>query len=491
MLAVVCALTPLVYLVVRAAEVLPEGADTLVRQRLWEWTGASILLVFAVALTCLTLGVAIAWLLTLTDLPGRRWLVVANAVPLAVPSYVAAFGWLDSAPWLQGFWPTWAILSAACIPYVVLPTMAALRSADHSLVDVARSLGRRPWGAFTSGLLPQVAPAALAGALLAGLYALSDFGTPGLMRHEVLTFAIYRQYGSLIGRERAALLALVLVGIALVLVSLERLARGDSRRWSVSRQALRPPTPVQLGWLRGPAWALALLPVLIAAVIPCAALLRRLSIGTRRPLDPAELWSALASTAMVSVLGAVAALILAGFVGILAARFPRRSTALIETLSFAGHALPGITVGLAMVYLSLRVFPSLYQTLPVLVFAYAVLFLPKAVGAVRTAVGAVPPAIGDVAASLGRGRLRAQLVTARLAAPGISAGFLLVVITAMKELPATLILRPSGLDTLATEIWSRTSSSAQGAAAPYALALVLVASVPAVVLSRASTWEKK
>src|SRR5690606_30014299 len=133
-----------------------------------------------------------------------------------------------------------------------------------------------------------------------------------------------------------------------------------------------------------------------------AALLRRLSIGTRRPLDPAELWSALVSTATVSVLGAVVALTLAGFVGVLAARFPSRGTSVIETLSFAGHALPGITVGLSLVYLSLRVWPSFYQTLPVLVFAYAVLFLPKAVGAVRTSVGAVPPALGEVAASLGR-----------------------------------------------------------------------------------------
>src|SRR5690606_23654108 len=196
-------------------------------------------------------------------------------------------------------------------------------------------------------------------------------------------------YGSLVGRERAALLALVLVAVALVLVGLERLVRGDSRRWSVSRQALRPPTLVRLGWLKGPAWTLALLPVLVAALVPCAALLRRLSIGTRRPLDPAELWSALVSTATVSVLGAVVALTLAGFVGVLAARFPSRGTSVIETLSFAGHALPGITVGLALVYLSLRVWPSFYQTLPVLVFAYAVLFLPKAVGAVRTSVGAV------------------------------------------------------------------------------------------------------
>lgn len=486
------ALTPLAYLVVRAASLLAEGAaDTLLRERLWEWTSASVVLVLAVALTCLVAGVAIAWLLAVSDLPGRRWLLAANAIPLAVPSYVAAFGWLDSFPELRGFWPSWAILTAACVPYVVLPTVAVLRTADYSLVDVARSLGRTRWGAFRSGLLPQLAPAALAGALLAGLYALSDFGTPGLMRHEVLTFAVYRQYGSLVGRERAALLALVLVVLALALVGLERLVRGDSARWSVSRGATRPPVPARLGAWTGPGLVLVLLPALVAAVVPCLALLRRLSLGTRRPLDPAELGSAVWSTLQVSVLGGLVALVLASAVGVLAARHRGPLVSALEASSFAGHALPGITVGLSLVYLTLRVGPSLYQTLVVLVLAYAVLFLPKAVGAVRTAVGAVPPSIAEVAMSLGRSRVRANLVTARLAAPGISAGFLLVVITAMKELPATLMLRPSGFDTLATEIWGRTSTSAQGAAAPYALALILLASVPAVILSRSSTWERR
>ncbi|WP_204163916.1 ABC transporter permease [Nocardioides solisilvae] len=450
-----------------------------------------MVLVLAVALTCLVAGTTIAWLLAASDLPGRRWLLVASAIPLAVPSYVGAFGWLDTFPGLRGFWPTWGILSAACVPYVVLPTVAALRAADHSLVDVARSLGRTRWGAFRSGLLPQLAPAALAGALLAGLYALSDFGTPGLMRHEVLTFAVYRQYGSMVGRERAALLALVLVMLALALVGLERLVRGDAARWSVSRGATRPAPPARLGAWTVPALGLALLPVLVAAVVPCLALLRRLSLGTRRPLDLAELGTAVGSTLLVSTLGGLLALALAGAVGVLSARHRGRLVSALETASFAGHALPGIVVGLSLVYLTLRVFPALYQTLAVLVLAYAVLFLPKAVGAVRSSVGAVPPSVAEVATSLGRGRVRAQLVTARLAAPGISAGFLLVVITAMKELPATLMLRPSGFDTLATEIWGRTSTSAQGAAAPYALALVLLASVPAVVLSRSTTWERR
>lgn len=458
----------------------------MLRRQLGPWTLQSVLLAAAVAATCLLLGLAIAWLLVCTDLPGARWWLVASAMPLAVPSYVASFGWLQTIATLQGFWPTWGVLSAACVPYVVLPAAAALRLADHSLVEVARLSRASPLAAWRAGMAPQVLPAAAAGALLAGLYALADFGTPALMRHQVLTFAIQRQYGSFVGRERAALLALALVVLALVLVLLERLARGSARRWSVSSGATRPVRRTRLGPAAAPALALVIAPILVGVVVPVVALFRRLALGTRRPLDPAELGAAITSTLTVALLGGLLALVLGAFVGVLAARHRGRGVALLETMSFAGHALPGIVVGLSLVYVSLRVVPALYQSVAVLVFAYAVLFLPKAVGAVRTSVESVAPVLPQVASSLGRGRVRAGLLTVRLASPGITAGFLLVVITAMKELPATLILRPSGLDTLATEMWSRTAGSAQGAAAPYALALVLLASVPAFLLARTS-----
>lgn len=489
--AAVCALSPLVYLLVRSAQLGAGGAvDTLLRERLWSWTLASTVLVLAVTTTCLVAGTVIAWLLTATRLPGARWWLVVSALPLAVPSYVAAFSWLSTVPTLQGFWPTWAVLSAACLPYVVLPTAAALRGADLTLVEVARAAGCGPLGAWRRGLVPQVLPAAAAGALLAGLYALADFGTPALMRHEVLPFAIQRQYGSFLGRERAALLALVLVAMAALMVLLERRARGNAQRWSTGSGSPRPLRAVHLGAWAVPATVLVALPVVVGAAWPVIGLFRRLALGTRRTLDWGELTDAVVATAGVSLAGGAVALVLAGLVGSLAARHGGRVVGALESASFAGHALPGIVVGLSLVYLSLQVVPGLYQSVVVLAFAYVVLFLPKAVGAVRTSVAAVPPVLAQVAGTLGRSRRRAGLVTVRLALPGVTAGFLLVVVTAMKELPATLLLRPSGLDTLATEMWSRTSSAAQGAAAPYALALVLLASVPAFLLTRTSTWDR-
>jgi iron(III) transport system permease protein len=210
-------------------------------------------------------------------------------------------------------------------------------------------------------------------------------------------------------------------------------------------------------------------------------------IGRQRELDLAEVVTATGATVWLSSLGAVVTVALALPVGIWLARYPGRRTAVVEQLSYAGHALPGIVVGLGLVFFSLAVAPGMYQTTALVVLAYAVLFGPKAIGATRTAVASAPPVLDDVARSLGRSSWGAiRSVTLPLAAPGVLAGGMLVLLTAMKELPATLILRPTGVDTLATELWSRTTVAAYSAAAPFAVALVLVAALPAFLLARAT-----
>jgi iron(III) transport system permease protein len=190
------------------------------------------------------------------------------------------------------------------------------------------------------------------------------------------------------------------------------------------------------------------------------------------------------STVQVSALGALVTTALALPVGMLAARYRGWGVRAVELAAFAGHALPGVVVGLALVFLGVRLLPGLYQQTPLLVLAYAVLFLPLAVGAVRTAVAAAPPVLEEVSRSLGRGRLATfRSVTLPLAAPGVAAGAALVFLTCAKELPATLLLRPTGVDTLATELWTRTGVADYAAAAPFAALLVLVAAVPTVLLT--------
>jgi len=478
---------PLVYLLVRVL-----GADgasvvaALARPRTLQLAVHTVGLTVAVAAACLVLGVGTAWLLGQTRLPGRRAWVVVSTLPLAVPSYVAAFGWVALMP-LRGFWGAFVVLTVCNVPLVTLPTLAALRLANPAYEDVARTLGRPRARAFLESTWPQVRPAALAGVLLVALYVLSDFGAVAIMRFDVFTWAIHSAYTSQFDRTLAAALSTVLAAMGIALVWAERRLRGAQARHGSTVAARVVRTPVRLGGWTWPAGvALALTP-LAALGVPVAALLRyltaRASTGTRVPAS--EVAADAVSTVALASGGALVALALALPIGLLAARFRSRLSASLESASYVGLALPGIVVGLSLVFFSLAVVPALYQSVWMLAFAYGVLFLPKAVGAVRASIEQVEPGLEDVARSLGSTRARVWArVTARIAWPGIGAGVLLVALTAMKELPATLLLRPTGADTLATSLWRLTESAAYGAAAPYALVLVAVAVGPALLLTR-------
>ena len=283
------------------------------------------------------------------------------------------------------------------------------------------------------------------------------------------------------------MLASILVLLALVLVFAERKLRGKSLQFRTASGTQRIATLTRLpARLQAVALAFTTSIVVIAIGVPVVSLLLRLSEGSRRPLDVGELLTATFNSAGAAAMGAVIAVALALPIGLLTARFRSAWSTGTESAAFAGHALPGVVIGLSLVFLTINAVPVLYQTLFTLAFAYAVLFLPKSIGATRTSIAAVPPVLEQTARTLGRGPIRAWLQTTfRLAWPGVAAGGLLVLLTAMKELPATLMLRPTGFDTLATELWSRTEVAAYGAAAPYALALIALAAIPAFALSMA------
>lgn len=483
-------LIPLFYLIVRVSEAgWHRIVDVLFRQRTLETIATSVSLLVVVVVACLLVGIPTAWLVSRTKIPLRAVWLVLVALPLAVPSYVAAYAWLSQFPAMSGFWAAAFILTMVSSPYVVLPVAASFRTMDPALEEVARSLGRGPLRAFATTTLPQAWPAAAGGSLLVALYVLSDFGAVALLRVDAFTRVIYASYRASFDRVSAAVLALVLVALAGLLVLAERRIRGRTRRWRVATGTQRSAVPIQLtGVARAGAlvWLTAL--TVLALGVPLVSLVLRMLQGSRLPLDFVELINATFTTFGVALAGAILAVLLALPVGILAARYRTRSVRAIETMSYTGHALPAVVVGLSLVFLTLSVLPVAYQTLWILAFAYAVLFLPKAIGATRSATASVSPVMEQTARTLGRGPLRAwSETTLRLTLPGIAAGGLLVLLTAMKELPATLMLRPTGLDTLATELWSRTEVAAYGAAAPYAIALVVIAAVPAWLLGRTIT----
>lgn len=489
--AIALAVVPLAYLVVRAAEGGwgPIGA-TLWRSRTLELAIRSLLLAAVVSAACLVIGTSLAWLVTRTDLPMRRTVRVVVGLPLALPSYVAAWSWIGAFPSLSGGLGAAIVLTSISYPFVYLPVMGALRRCDPSLEDAARMLGRGPLDVFLRVTLPQVRPAAVGGGLLVALYVLSDFGAVATMRHEVLTHVIYRSYRASFDRTPAAVLGCLLAAIALVVVAVESRSRRRNGGVAAARVPRAQPT-THLGAWRWPALAWPLTLVGASLGVPLWGMSRWFTRGASRA-DPAELLEAAGNTLGVAVAAALAVTLLAFPVAVLSVRHRGRVSRVATSAAYAGHALPGVVVGLALVFFGVRFAKPLYQELPMLVIAYVVLFLSLALGALQASISQIPPTLDDAARTLGRSSMGVwRSVVLRLSAPGIASAATLVLLTVMKELPATLFLRPTGFDTMATKLWGHVSALSYAAAAPYAVAIVVLAAIPTTLLSLHGSSERR
>lgn len=476
---------PLLYLADRATE---RGwsfvLDELTAVRTVALVGRSMTLVAVVTALCVVLGVALAVLCTRATFPGRRALAVVLTLPLAIPSYLLAFLWISVTPSLAGFWGSVMVLVLVSYPFVMLTTIAALSRADPAQEEVARSLGLSGPAVILRVTLRHARASIAAGALLVALYVLSDFGAVAAMRYEVFTWVIYGAYRSGFNPSRAAVLSLVLLVFAVALVAAEGWARGRAAAYRVGAGSPRPAPQYSLGNWTPAALALPAVVVVAALVVPALELANWLrDVGNR--WDGPEWLSAVASTAWLSVAAAVACTVAALPVGVLVSRYRSRSVRLLEGAGYVAHGLPGIVIAIAMIFVGVLVLYPLYQTAALLILSYVVLLVPLAIGSVRSAIEATPAVLEEVARSLGRRPLTSfAVITGRSAAPGIAAGAALVLVTCMKELPVTLLLRPTGTDTLATRLWGYSSISDYASAAPYAAGLVLFAAIPAALLGR-------
>ncbi len=462
-----------------------EARDFLVRPRIGElaWN-TSRLLVAGVAVSA-ALGVGSAWLVERTDVPGRGWWHGLMCAPLAVPAFVNGYGWVSMTHAVQSFGGAVLVVSLSYFPFVYLPTVAALRRLDPGLEEVSASLGRRPLSTFARVVLPAISPAVLGGSLLVGLHLLAEYGALQLLNYPTLTTAILQQYGTSFNGPAASLLALVLVTFCLALLLLELVLRGHGQRSRVGSGAARALEPHRLGRWRLPALGALTGVVVLALGVPLLNLVRWLVRGSSTRFDLPDLVAATSTSVGLALVAGLVATLAALPIAWLAVRHRGRLTTALERGTYTASAMPGIVVALALVTVSIRVVPDLYQTVPVLVAGYVILFLPRAVVSLRPTLELAPPVLEDVARSLGCTRSTAGLrVTLPLIAPGLAAGFALVSLAVSTELTATLLLAPTGTSTLSTEFWSKASSVAYGAAAPYATALIVL-SVPATwLLSR-------
>jgi iron(III) transport system permease protein len=479
-------LLPMAFLLLQAAQTGWHQLSALLFRHL-----TAVLLWNTVALTAIVtvasavIGTAAAYVTERTDVPGRRALSVLLVLPVAVPDFVIAWGWVSLFPSLQGLAGASLVLTLGLYPLVYLPVAASLRSADPAQDEVARSLGRGPLGAFWSVTLRHARLALLGGCLLVSLYLLAEYGAFSLLRYQTFTTEIFTEYNIGFNTPAASALSLVLVALGLLVLGGEGLSSRSGRR---ARPAARPRRTGRARLGRGTTPVVAALAGLVglALGVPIWAICYWSASGQRSALPAASSLAAAAwHTALYSGAAAGAAMVAALPVAILAVRHRGRLTMALERACLLVQALPGLVVALALVFFAVRYARFGYQSAPLLVAAYVAMFFPRALVAVQASVARVPVALEDVARSLGHKPAAVLVrVTLPLVLPGLLAAFFLVFLTAVTELTATLVLVPTGAQTLATQFWAYTSDFSYGAAAPFAAAMLGVAVVPTYLLSR-------
>jgi iron(III) transport system permease protein len=490
-LVLILILQPLLYLIIRASE--KSGSQIialLTREKTLEVLGITLSLLVLVVAVNVVLGTAIAGGLHYVKIPFPRFFLVATILPLAIPSYVFTYTWKALFPSMEGIWAAAFILALSTMPYMILTVFIAFQKIDLALIEVGRSLGLSKVAIFFRIILPQVRRSISAGALLSGLYVLSDFGAVSLLNVETLTVSIQNLFKSSYDRGAAAIIGMLLFLAAALFISFERRLKGrefETRSNEGFQSAIKR--------VDRPALSLIALSVLGSYII-CAVVLPFYVLITRFLENPSavevsDLISAAASTVGVAALGAMMAFFLSLPLAFLVSQGKGRFATFSERSILIAHALPGVVVGLALVSFGSRL-GGLYQSIYLLAFAYAVLFLAKSVASTTSSLALVSPQLKEVAATLGKSKSKiATEVVFPISLPSMSLGILLVFLTAMKELPATLMLRPTGMDTLATQIWSAASISRFNEAAPYALILVVIAAVPTFILTLPRTSNRE
>ena len=494
-------------------------ADTV----LGEFVFNTVVLCIGVGLGVSSIGVTSAWLTTMLDFPGRRFLEWALVLPLAMPAYVMAYvytdflqfvgpvqGWLrETFGWGRGdYWfpdvrtvgGAVAMFMFVLYPYVYMIARTAFLERAGGMLEAGRTLGLGPWGSFFRVSLPLARPAVVAGTALALMETLADFGTVSYFGVQTFTTGIYRAWFSLGDRIAAAQLSAALLAFVVLVLTLERMSRGRARFNNTSRQVAMPVRlrlPLALGVLAAFA---CFMPLLLGFLLPAALLLRMAFLegdaqfGARFVELAHNSFVLAAITAVVAVLLAV---LLAYAARLARSRLPQ----VLNRIVGLGYAVPGSVIAVGVLIPLTRVdrwlaqgWEALWGTNPgllltggiaALIYAYLARFLAVALQTVESSLGKITPNMDDASRSLGFGKwatlrrvhmpmLRGSLLTAGL----------LVFVDVMKELPATLVIRPFNFDTLATQAHTLAADERLAEASTAALIIVAVGLLPMFWISR-------
>lgn len=480
----------------------------------------SLALMVGVGAGVTVMGTGLAWLVTMCRFPGSRWFTWLLLLPLAAPAYILAYTYTDFLDyfgavqtglrslfgWQRGYWfpnvrSLWgaiAMLTLVLYPYVYLLARSAFLSQSVCVLEASRSLGCNSWQSFTRVALPMARPAIATGVSLALMETLNDYATVQFFSVDTFTVGIYRTWFGLGDRPAATQLSVFLLLFVFLLILSEKASRGQTRYY----QAANPQQaqPYRLNWGGAIAAIVAcLIPLLLGFLIPAGLLLEMTLANLDRVFDD-RFWGFATNSLVVAM---VAALVSVGVAIILAYALrlrPKLSTQLATQTAALGYAIPGSVIAVGTL-VPLGQFDQaidgwmrsvfnvstgllLSGTMFALIFAYLVRFLALSLGSVESSLTSIKPSLDDAARSLGHSTTATLLkVHVPLLWKGLITAAILVFVDVMKELSATLIIRPFNFDTLAVHVYNLASDERLAEASGSALAIVLVGLIPVIILN--------
>ncbi len=487
-------------------------------QHLWDtvlgsYVSNTLWLVLGVAVGTTTIGVATAWLVAVCDFWGRRFLECLLILPLAAPAYLIAyiytdfleyygllqtwlraiFGWQSASdywfPPVRNLWGAIAMMTLVLYPYVYLVVRVAFLAQSACILEASRILGCSPWRSFWTVAVPLARPAIAGGVALAVMEVLNDYGTVQYFGVPTFTVGVYRTWFGLGDQPAAMQLAALLTLVALGIIVAEQWSRGRSRFHETTGRHL---ARFRLGWGRGSlAFLTCALPVLLGFVLPLC-LIIYMCLNRSQPLLDDDFWSlaqnSLTLAGIAAGIGSVIALVLA---------YLQRNFSFMQVavrLSAMGYGVPGAVIAVGIMVPFGWVDQQLSQWLGTglilsgsaiaLVYAYNIRFLAVAFNSVESSLSKVKPHLDEASSSLGQGlwgtlwRVHTPLVRG-----GVLAGMVFLFVDTLKELPATIIMRPFNFDTLAVRVFQYASDERLYEASAPALAILLLGLMPVALIS--------
>ena len=461
----------------------------------------TMLLFIFVVISSLILGLLISIILVRFNIPGSKILFTLSVLPLVIPSYIGAltyvsafspkglfvqlfssFG-INEIAGIDGFFGSWLVLTLFTYPYVVLICSSALRNLDSTVEDAARSLGKNRFNVYTQVVIPRLKKSIIFSGLLVGLYVISDFGAVSLMRYSTLTKAIYSYYEFNINGDPVIFYSSILIVLALLISFIQR-GSEEARSAKVSgtpkiseKTNLSPRSKVLI-------YTFLSLVIFSGLILPISVLSYWLIRGLSAGNSVRAVFGGVVGSLSVSLLAALFSVIVSTPIIIMVSQYRSKFGNVLERIMLALYGLPHISVGVAILFITIKIFPSIYQSFTALIISYLIVFLPQAIGAGQASMEQVKSNYLDASAGLGMSKLKSfYRITLPLIYRGLFAGGALVFLSTMKELPQTLLLRPTGLNTMAIDIWSYASEGLFTQAAFSSFILLAISAIPTYILS--------